>query len=220
LRKLIQTSDGSHTFEIEGGKETYHSRHGAVREAEHVFIRAGLEAVASHRKVVNILEVGFGTGLNALLTLRYAREHHIDVNYTALEPFPIEMDEVHALNYGDLVNMADSFHHLHASAWDKRVEVDARMSLQKHRVPLLDYPMEHAIDLVYYDAFGPNTAPELWTVTCFSHIAERMREQALLTTYCAKGQVRRDLESVGFEVQRWPGPPGKREMLRAWKQAN
>ncbi len=219
-RRLHQTDDGSFTLAINGGSETYHSRRGAHSESQHVYVDTGFRAIADAAKEVRILEVGFGTGLNALLTLRtlLADFPLAQVKYTALEPRPLHVPEVAALNYftEDECTWLERFH---TTAFEGGYSPNPQFELSCKTVTLAEYKCDDgAFDLVYYDAFGPATQPELWNKVAFARIAALLRSGGAFVTYCAKGQVRRDLESVGFQAERLDGPPGKREMLRAWKK--
>jgi tRNA U34 5-methylaminomethyl-2-thiouridine-forming methyltransferase MnmC len=219
-RKLHQTDDGSFTLAINSGSETYHSRRGALSESQHVYVDMGFRAIVGSANVVRVLEVGFGTGLNALLTLRtlladFSTAH---LQYTALEPRPLHIHEVAALNYFT-ENECKWLEGFHTVAYKGGYAPIPQFELTCKQVTLSEFVCEEcAFDLVYYDAFGPATQPELWNKASFTRIARLLRSGGALVTYCAKGQVRRDLESVGFQAERLDGPPGKREMLRAWKK--
>ncbi len=215
-RHLVETGDGSHSLYVPALDEQYHSRHGAYNESQHVFIEMGLQAVDPVREPLRILEIGFGTGLNALLTLA-ATERKIE--YIGVEAYPLAWEEAEKLNYPELVggeNAEKWFEWLHQSPWEVPVNASNRpFSLTKHQADFFEFELEGPVDLVYFDAFAPNKQPELWTEAMFQRMADFMAPGAVLTTYCAKGAVRRAMQSVGLEVERLPGPPGKREMLRA-----
>lgn len=217
-RRIIITADGSPTLFVPELNETYHSMRGAVCESQHVFIDAGLKLVGSRgakfcapTATIRILEVGFGTGLNALLTLLYAEEHKIAVCYEALEKYPLSGEEVAVLNYPD----NDKLTALHACAWEDPAQLTANFSLHKRQVDLLDYIPEQKFDLIYFDAFAPTVQPELWSREVFAKLHASMLPDGVLVTYSAKGTVKTALRSVGFKVQRLPGAAGKRHMLRA-----
>lgn len=215
-RELIQTADGSHSFSINEGSETYHSRHGAVQESMHVFIESGLRALC-HLEEVRVFELGFGTGLNALLSWREAEATRRKVAYTSVEAFPLSVEEAALLNYAT-EHERISFLRMHEQS-DGRAVISDFFVLNRLTGRFPTHPTEtEAFDLIYYDAFGPNTQPDLWTADCLKRAYDLLAEGGALVTYCAKGQVRRDLQNAGFEVERLPGPPGKREMLRAWKR--
>lgn len=202
-RELQLTADGSHTIAIPDMNVTYHSTHGAIRESMHVFIQAGLQAL--QLPAVRIFEMGFGTGLNALLTMQHA---DIPVYYYAVEQYPLTAEEVEGLSYGN---------ELHAYPWDEDVEINERFTLHKAHVSLLSVQPEQEFDLIYYDAFAPGAQPELWTREVFEKLYGMLAAGGILVTYCSKGDVRRAMLAAGFKVEKLAGPPGKREMLRAKK---
>lgn len=215
---LHLTGDGSETLYSATMQESYHSLNGAVQESRHVFIEAGLKKCT--RKAIHIFEVGFGTGLNAYLTWAEARRSRLDVAYTTVEAFPLSLDVLSALGYEALEPSMekDAFRQMHAANWGQPqlLETDC-FSLFKLEGDFTSQILPHGIDLVYFDAFAPDKQPEMWEEHLFKRIYNAMNEQGLLVTYCAKGEVRRRLQRCGFHVERIPGPPGKREMLRAVK---
>ncbi|MHA7131549.1 tRNA (5-methylaminomethyl-2-thiouridine)(34)-methyltransferase MnmD [Algoriphagus namhaensis] len=221
--KIITTEDGSHSLYHEGLKETYHSFHGAFRESIHVFMLYGLDSWLMqnpNKKPIRVFEVGFGTGLNAWLSLVWAEQNRVPMLYHTIEPFPLEEEIYSQLNYGE---MDESIAHyrpylqqLHRAAWDSGTVMSEYFNMKKEQTTLEEvqlYPM----DVVFYDAFAPKKQPELWEKQLFEKIYHMMRPGAVLTTYCATGQLRRDLADIGFQVEKQPGPPGKKEMTRAWK---
>jgi tRNA U34 5-methylaminomethyl-2-thiouridine-forming methyltransferase MnmC len=210
-QKLIITSDGSHTVESKGGV-TYHSTFGAIRESQHIFIEAGLRMV--RRAPVRIFEMGLGTGLNALLTLLEGRPVH----YEAVEPEPLSLSLVRELNYCEVLGRpADKslLERLHTTEWEQPAELRPGFRLLKSRRDIRGYVLREPADLVYYDAFDPQAQPELWTEELFAALFAQLAPGAILVTYCCKGKVRRALQAVGFRTEKLPGPPGKREILRA-----
>ena len=214
--ETIKTGDGSVSLWNSDLDETYHSRHGAWNEAVHVFIDSGLRRLAE-RVELSILEVGFGTGLNCYLT-SLAREDGQRIEYCGLEAFPLDNEVVSQLNYaqregGD----ARLFEQIHSVDWGVEVEIGTDFFLKKVQSKLEAFTAIEEFDLVYYDAFGPRAQPKMWEKSVFDHIYSMMKPQGVFVTYCAKGQVRRDLVSSGFEVERLEGPPGKRHMLRGVK---
>jgi len=215
--KLLNTSDGSQTILNEVLGSTYHSRHGAFTESEHVFIEAGLmHKLASEPKSLSILEMGFGTGLNSLLTFRTAQLFGTSVAYVALELFPVPKEIWH--NYqlpNELAEFENTFWSMHQASWNDPAELSDGFSLTKHQVSLLDFDPEATFDLVYFDAFEPETQPELWTQEVFERLFSWLDPGGVLTTYCCKGDVRRAMVAAGFLVEKLPGPPRKREMIRA-----
>lgn len=216
---MIQTKDGSASIEVEGLDETYHSRHGAVQESMHIFIGEGLHRLMDSLAVIRVFEVGFGTGLNALLTFQALRNTKVIVEYTGLEAYPITEEEAAKLNYtGDDTSQKEFFHALHAKAWDVSVRLHPQFTLVKRLAKLHEFEgVAESADLIYYDAFGPRAQPKMWLPEHFEKMYRMLSPGGVLVTYCAKGQVRRDLEAAGFKTERLPGPPGKREMLRATK---
>lgn len=218
----LLTKDGSHTISVPELNVTYHSVHGAIQESMHVFIEAGLHYYLSNKTKdnISILEMGLGTGLNALLTMIEAEKLNLPVFYTALEAFPLDVATADSLNYCHLLNrneLKGDFIKLHECEWNKTVALSETVSLHKVNISLQNYEPSVKFDLVYYDAFAPAAQPELWTAEIFSKLFNLMAEGGVLVTYCSKGDVRRALQTAGFVVTKIPGPPGKREMLRAEK---
>lgn len=205
------TKDGSSTLYSAQFDQHYHSVHGAVQESQHVFLEMGL-AECQQNRPIRLLEMGFGTGLNALMT---AMQAAMPVHYLSLEAFPISPAQQSELNYGKLLQAEQLFESLHAAAWNTSVEITPTFTLEKREELLKDFEGTTQIDLVYWDAFAPGAQPELWTEEVFHSVLSWMNPGGILTTYCAKGDVRRAMIAAGFEVEKVPGPPGKREMLRA-----
>ncbi len=218
-REIKITADGSHTLFVEALNETYHSIHGAIQESNHVFIEGGLNYCAKIE--INILEIGFGTGLNAFLTLLEAQKHNIQVNYTSLEVFPLEPDIIQQLNYTEELKTtkeeADLFHLLHQVEWEGCQGITKQFNLTKIKVELANFYPSQQFDVIYFDAFGPDVQPEMWTTKIFEQMYHALFVGGILVTYCAKGIVKRSLKEVGFTVKNLLGPPGKREMTRAKK---
>ena len=215
--KIIVTGDGSHSLFNEALDETYHSRHGAVQESLYVFIEHGFRHFVRTQqpKLISILEVGFGTGLNALLTVAEAIESNIPVAYTALETYPLSQEVWVKLNYSDTNNL---FNELHQSEWCRWNQINSHFRLLKLEKSLQDVKLEpQQYDLIYFDAFAPNKQPELWELTVLDKVVKTLKSGGIFVTYCAKGQLKRDLKSLGLIVESLPGPPGKREMVRALK---
>jgi tRNA U34 5-methylaminomethyl-2-thiouridine-forming methyltransferase MnmC len=296
---LIETSDGSHSLFLPALNETYHSRHGAIQESQWVFIKQGLEyaclnkeprmhefgisntgvtlreGAVPERKQVRIHEAGFGTGLNALLAMRWAEEHRVHVHFTSLETKVLPMEIAEKLNYceTDIIEEAEfersreqtpsqqnpvpersrgqrsreqlssqqspvpehgstaltnhrgqKFHErfllMHSCPWNEDATITPHFTLHKAQRRVQDEQAESEYDVIFYDAFGPPTQPEMWTLAIFQRMYAALKSGGIFVTYCAKGQVRRDLQAAGFTVERLPGPPGKREMLRATKPAH
>ena len=216
--RSLRTADGSATLHHDGLGEPYHSLHGAVQESTHVFIKAGLEA--SGRPHVRVLEVGLGTGLNLLLTWIRCREGLCTVDYTALEPFPVPPGRIEDLGHcADLAHpgLHGPFMDLMAAKDDETVEGEGGLRFTRHATPVQRLTAGTAFDVVYFDAFAPPKQPDLWAPDVVARMFSALVPGGSLVTYCAKGEVRRTMQAVGFRVERLPGPPGKREMLRATK---
>lgn len=213
---IQNTSDGSQTLYSEQFNETYHSVNGAVTESLHVFIDTGF--MVTTKSDLQIFEVGFGTGLNALLTLQRARKLNRNVSYHAIELFPVSSEVFEKLDYASFTsNDTEFFGTMHRAPWNAEVRLTPNFVLTKVNGNLLNYNHPVMYDLVYFDAFSPAIQPELWSEDIFRKIYAHMNPNGILTTYCAKGAVRRTLQQVGFTTERLPGSPGKREMLRATK---
>jgi tRNA U34 5-methylaminomethyl-2-thiouridine-forming methyltransferase MnmC len=222
--ELITTSDGSHSLHNSELNETYHSVHGAIQESIHVFIKSGLEYFEKNNSPTNlsILEVGFGTGLNALLTLQHSLIGSKKILYESLEAFPISQETASLLNYPKALPFADSekyFAQLHQSVWDQEVELSSNFSLLKRHAKLQQTELgEDKFDIIYFDAFAPSKQAELWELAILRKVERSMKLGAVFVTYCAKGQLKRDLKSLGLLVETLSGPPGKKEMVRAVKR--
>ena len=217
--QLITTSDGSHSLYVPALNETYHSSHGALQESQHVFIKAGLSAWLTEHpeaKEVRILEVGFGTGLNALLSLREAQTQSIQMLYTSLEPYPIEATTAAELNYGQLLGTEweAPFGELLNAAWQEPVALSTYFTLHKQLIKLENFVSESEYDLIFFDAFAPNKQAELWEQGPLQACFDMTATGGLLVTYCAQGQFKRNLQAAGYNIERLPGPPGKKEMTR------
>jgi len=221
--QVIDTADGSSSLLHTALNEPYHSTHGAVQESAHVFIKSGLQffQLRTQAQSVSIFEVGFGNGLNALLALIFAEQNQVHVNYTTIEARPLDWPLLAQLNYPHLLedgSWGPSFHQLHHSQWEESVAITQHFSLKKIQGSLLDSTIGlRAYDLIFFDAFAPAKQPEMWTYPVLKKIATAMKPGGMLVTYCAKGQVKRDLKALNLTVESIPGPPGKREMVRARK---
>jgi tRNA U34 5-methylaminomethyl-2-thiouridine-forming methyltransferase MnmC len=217
--KIITTHDGSHSLLHEQLNETYHSIHGAIQESKHVFIEHGLAFVQnSGKQEMQILEVGFGTGLNALLTLQYALTHKLIIHYTTVEAFPVEENVWSKLNYTESTDSRIWFQKLHHANWDEWINISPEFQIRKLKSTLQEVALEQEyFDLIYFDAFAPNKQPEMWEVTLLKKVVEAVKPKGVFVTYCAKGQLKRDLRSLQLTIESLPGPPGKREMVRAQK---
>lgn len=217
-RKPELTADGTYTLYIPEIDEHYHSVNGAQTEANHVYIQAAF----LHRNLsqLSVLEVGFGTGLNAFLTLLKVLKEGYTVYYTTLELYPLDYETILQLNYPTLIapEYAELYFAMHRAPWNTPVEIVPGFTIEKRMSDLTSCELHGAFDVVYFDAFAPDKQPEMWSEEIYQKIYNQMNPKALLTTYCAKGVVRRGFQSTGLQMERIPGPPGKREMLRASKQ--
>jgi len=213
------TADGSHTLYVPSLDETYHSSHGAIQEAIHVFINAGFNYI--NKQKLKVLEIGFGTGLNAFLTLLEASNQNRNIKYTSLEAYPLDQEIISQLNYTEELNSTTKevtlFYKLHQVEWECYKKITKHFSLSKKKVKLSDFNPDEQFDIIYFDAFGPRVQPNMWTVSIFETMYNCLEKDGVLVTYCAKGSVKRALKEVGFEIEALPGPPGKREMTRAKK---
>lgn len=217
--EIILTDDGSATLFVPELKEQYHSRNGAVQESEHVFIQTGLAALDKIK--LSIFEMGFGTGLNAILTYLWAKKSGCSINYHCIEKYPLEPEKVNLLAYPKYLQLnaeeKEIFERMHNCEWGIEMQLSAGFSFTKEKTDLETFESSLLFDLVYFDAFAPEIQPALWTEKVFEKMFQLMNPDSFLVTYCAKGEVRRRLQRSGFSVERLPGPPGKREMLRAHK---
>jgi len=216
-RQFITTKDGSHSIVIPELLVTYHSVHGAIRESRHVFIEAGLNFLlkSSATQPLRIFEMGFGTGLNAFLTAIEIEKQQTETFYTAVELFPLSTEETESLNYPGLLQQKDLFQKIHECNWQQNVAITKYFTIRKEKTDLVNYSTGRQFHLVYYDAFAPQAQPELWTKEIFEKLFRMLAPGGVLVTYCSKGDVRRAMTAAGFDVKKLPGPPGKREMLRA-----
>ncbi len=214
--EITSTGDGSSTLFHPAMNEHYHSTNGAVQESMHVFISAGLNAIRS--KNIAILEMGFGTGLNTLLTLMNCQNFN-SVSYHAVEKYPLKRELVNQLNYETFLGLSEDlkndFMNMHRLPWDSTLALRDNFVLHKTEIDFTEYSPSEAFDLIYYDAFAPEVQPELWEESIFVKLFHALKPEGILVTYCAKGEVRRRMQHAGFNVERLPGPPGKREMIRA-----
>ena len=212
------TADGSTTIHIPEWDEQYHSKHGAIQEAKHVFIKNGLSLFTNQR--ISILEIGFGTGLSCFITFLEAPKMNLAIDYVGVEAYPLAAEEVEKMNY---VNQLEAnefsavFNEMHKQDWEIKSEISPDFSLEKRKQFFNEINDENLFDLIYFDAFGARVQPELWTEEIFQKMYKSLKTEGVLVTYSAKGSVRRAMQSVGFLVEKLPGPPGKREMLRARK---
>ncbi|MDR0427253.1 MAG: tRNA (5-methylaminomethyl-2-thiouridine)(34)-methyltransferase MnmD [Dysgonamonadaceae bacterium] len=210
---LKKTSDGSDTLYVPELNEHYHSTNGAVRESKYVYIESAFNPC--EKKEIHVLEMGLGTGLNVLLTYLEARKRNLKVIYTGLEKYPLPETIINQLNYSDWEK--EVFKRIHSAPWGKRSSIDSFFTINKIKTDFNDYAYPGKYDVVYYDAFAPDKQENVWNREIFNRIYAGMNVNGILSTYCAKGEIRRRMQSAGFSVNRLPGPPGKREMLQAIK---
>lgn len=217
-RKIITTSDGSTTIQLIDWDECYHSKHGAIQEAYHVFIKNGLSLM--DEKSISILEIGFGTGLNAFITFLEAQKNNLNIEYTGVEAYPVALEEALAMNYVSELNAISfqkQFEAMHQSDWEEKIVMNENFNLTKTNQFFNDIEFENQFDLIYFDAFGFRVQPELWSTQIFEKMYKSLKNKGILVTYAARGVVKRSMQEVGFVVKKVPGPPGKREMMVAYK---
>lgn len=216
--ELKKSHDGSHTLYLPELNETYHSIHGAINESKHVFLKMGLNAVDLN--TINILEIGFGTGLNAFLTMLEAiKSEKQKIYFHTLEPYPLEENVYKQLNYPAIISSEHEslFLELHQVDWDITHQITPKFSFHKSIKRLENIDLDATIDIIYFDAFAPNKQPELWKVEALKKCFKALKPGGILVTYCSQGQFKRNLKTVGFKVEKLGGPPGKREMTRGIK---
>jgi tRNA U34 5-methylaminomethyl-2-thiouridine-forming methyltransferase MnmC len=212
--KIIKTNDGSHTILCNEVNECFHSKHGSILEAEHVFIKKGL--LSNSKKEQKILEIGYGTGLNTLLTLKNSKEKNMIIDYHTIDLFPLKFKYVIKLNFPEIIGEKRSIYlDIHNKAWEKKHKINNNFYLTKNKISLEKYNYQKNFDIIYFDAFSPEKQPELWTIDIFKKLYNLLNSNGFIVTYCAKGIVKRRLKSVGFKVISLEGPPGKREMIKA-----
>jgi tRNA U34 5-methylaminomethyl-2-thiouridine-forming methyltransferase MnmC len=222
--EIFETKDGSKTLLNTTLNETYHSRFGAIQESMHVFIEAGLHAYLEkfpETKNIHILEVGFGTGLNAILTLQAIQNTSCHVYYETLETYPLDLEQVEALNYIEQIgdeHLHEYFRKIHTCNWNEPIQIHEKFTIYKKQQRLENYQATEDFHVVYFDAFAPNVQPELWTLEALEKATQKMVRNGIFVTYCAKGQLKRDLKALYFQVESLAGPPGKREMTRGLKE--
>ena len=226
-REIVITGDGSSTIHLPEWNEQYHSKHGAIQEAYHVFIKHGLHHFCHLNRreeallEISILEIGFGTGLNAIISLLESKKLNIETDYCGVEGYPLSIDEINQLNYTKELKFEEDeslFNTLHNISWESKHEITANFSIEKQQKLFHEIDNTNEFNIIYFDAFGARVQPELWTEAIFQKMYDALKSDGVLVTYSAKGSVRRAMQSVGFTVERLPGPPGKREMLRACKE--
>jgi tRNA U34 5-methylaminomethyl-2-thiouridine-forming methyltransferase MnmC len=219
-REIITTADGSKTIQIVDWNEQYHSVHGAIQEAMHIYITAGLLSIKKQN--ISILEMGFGTGLNCFLTLEQALKNKLNINYTGIEAYPVTKLEHKALGYVAVMDtsITNYLNAIETCNWNDTIAIHPLFLLHKVHASFEAWlAPANTYDLIYFDAFSPNLQPELWTTDMFNKMFSVLKSNGVLITYCAKGQVKRNLKETGFTIESLPGPMGKREITRAHKQA-
>ncbi|MBN2639029.1 MAG: tRNA (5-methylaminomethyl-2-thiouridine)(34)-methyltransferase MnmD [Bacteroidales bacterium] len=217
MNSILHTADGSVTLQSNRFKETYHSTFGAIQESEHIFIEAGLNLFLNS-KVVNLLEIGFGTGLNAFLSLQWAELNSVKIHYSGIEAYPVDIDAIQKINYPDILSMDRRlFNQLHLSG--KQV-IGYFFQSEVFYTDFQSYkPDSEIFDLIFFDAFSPDIQPEMWATEKFKELFKSLKPGGVLVTYSSKGIVKRALKDAGFEIKKLPGPPGKREFVRAMKNS-
>ena len=217
-REILHTLDGSTTIHLPDWNESYHSKHGAIQEAYHVFIKNGLSLL--HEKPISILEIGFGTALNAFITFLESQKSLQTIDYVGVEAYPISSEEVLQMNYVkelDAEKERPIFELMHQSNWEEKILIAPNFTLTKRKQFFDEISDENQFDLIYFDAFGYRVQPELWSTEIFEKMYKALKVNGVLVTYAARGVVKRSMIEVGFTVEKLAGPPGKREMFRATK---
>ena len=217
--ELIRTSDGSTSLYIPQLDETYHSVHGALQETQHVFIKNGLQLF--HNQSLSILEIGFGTGLNALATYKEHESLQLNIRYETVEAYPLSCDEASQMNFPQMLNapaLVPVFEQMHRCEWNKLITLSPSFSFKKRLQRFETINDTDTFNLIYFDAFGARVQPKLWTMPLFEKMYQALREGGILVTYASKGSARRAMQEVGFQVEKLPGAMGKREMVRAYKK--
>ena len=220
-REIIITKDGSHSINISNTNITYHSKYGAIQESKHIYIEAALKQLLNQKPCINIFEMGFGTGLNALLTLIEGENNKQKIYYETVEAFPLEKQFFEKLNYCEQLQKPDlqlSFLQLHNCEWQKEIPINSFFNFKKISTSFKNYIFNKTFDIIFYDAFAPRAQPELWTTEIFIKLFEALSRNGLLVTYCSKGDTQRAMQTAGFILQKLPGPLYKREILRAIKK--
>ncbi|MCB0443647.1 MAG: tRNA (5-methylaminomethyl-2-thiouridine)(34)-methyltransferase MnmD [Flavobacterium sp.] len=218
-REIIITSDGSTSIHLPEWEESYHSKHGAIQEAQHVFIKNGLSLCKGQS--VSVLEIGFGTGLNAFITFLESKKNNQQIDYVGVEGFPILPEEVLQMNYVNQLNanhFESEFKMMHTSDWEKNVTISEHFRLIKRQQLFNEINDQNQFDIIYFDAFGYRVQPELWSVEIFIKMFEALKVGGILVTYACRGPIKNAMKEAGFQIEKLAGPPGKREMLRGWKE--
>lgn len=217
-REILTTNDGSTTIHLPDWNESYHSKHGAIQEAYHVFIKNGLSLFEG--KSVSILEIGFGTGLNAFITYLEAKKVNQSIDYVGVEAYPVLLDEALQMNYVlelNATNETEIFSKMHLSSWEEKHLISTDFSLIKRKQFFQDISDDNSFDLIYFDAFGFRVQPELWSLEIFQKMYKALKSKGVLVTYACRSSIKKAMLECGFKVEKLPGAPGKREMLRGTK---
>lgn len=216
-REIIQTNDGSTTIHLPEWNESYHSKHGAIQEAYHVFIKNGLSLF--ERQTISILEIGFGTGLNSFITFLETQKSNQTIDYVGVEAYPVTLDEAMLMNYPNEIDTSQTqvFKQMHECSWEEKHPISPNFTLTKRQQFFQDIKDENAFDLIYFDAFGFRVQPELWSEQIFAAMFKALKPNGVLVTYACRTSIKNAMLSAGFSVKKLPGAPGKREMLRANK---
>lgn len=217
-REIITTNDGSTTIHLPELNESYHSKHGAIQEAYHVFIKNGLSLFEG--KSVSVLEIGFGTGLNSFITYLEAKKTNQNIDYVGVEAYPVAIEEALQMNYVKELNSnqeAIIFKNMHEAIWEEKVPISDDFSLTKRQQLFQDIEDEDAFNLIYFDAFGFRVQPELWSLEIFQKMYNALKINGVIVTYACRSSIKNAMIECGFKVEKLPGAPGKREMLRAKK---
>ena len=217
--EIIITQDGSSSIYIPELDETYHSKFGAIQEAKHVFIKNGLDLFEDSSEI-SILEIGFGTGLNALITMLEGEKRNLKINYVGVEAYPIALEEILQLNYVEQLEASEKqvdFEKMHASNWEEKIAINSNFTLTKRKQSFEEISDENTFDLIYFDAFGFTVQPELWNEVIFEIMYKSLKNRGILTTYACRTSIKKAMQHAGFQTLKLPGAPGKREMLRALK---
>lgn len=219
---IINTSDGSHTLYNKKLNETYHSIHGAIQESEHIYIESGIKHFTNTQKKKNIqiLEVGFGTGLNFLLTYKFSLSHTYTIHYNTIESNPLKMEIVNKLNYIDMLGekYRDVFTLMHSQKSDEEIGVSSKLFFNKQILRLEEFQSKKKYDIIFFDAFAPSKQPDIWSAKNLQKVYNAMEKDAILVTYCSSGKFKKTLKELGYKVEVISGPPGKKEMVRASKK--
>lgn len=217
-REIITTNDGSTTIHLPELNESYHSKHGAIQEAYHVFIKNGLSLFEG--KSVSVLEIGFGTGLNSFITYLEAKKSNQSIDYVGVEAYPVAVEEALQMNYLKELNANEEvtiFKNMHESIWEEKIAISDDFSLTKRQQLFQDINDEDAFNLIYFDAFGFRVQPELWSLEIFQKMYNALKINGVIVTYACRSSIKNAMVECGFKVEKLPGAPGKREMLRAKK---